>query len=179
MIIEKGRAVVIGYELKLNNGEVVDSCTSDDPLTFIYGRGQMLPSFEKNLAGKKKGDQVLFTLNPEEGYGTRDENAVMTMPKTMFPPHVAEGMIFEAETPDGQQALLRVTGTEGENVMVDANHPMAGETLNFKVQVIEVREPTAEDEEDEDDHGHDHDHDHDHGDDDGGHQHGPGCSHNH
>lgn len=164
MNIENGRAVVIGYELKLNNGDVVDSCTSDDPLTFIFGRGQMLPAFEKNLAGRKKGDQCRFTLSPEEGYGVRDENAVMSMPKNMFPSHVAAGMIFEAETPDGQQALLRVTAVEDEAVSVDANHPMAGETLNFAVEIIDVREPLPGDEDD--------DHDHDHG-----HEHGPGCNH--
>lgn len=165
MIIENGRAVVIGYELKLNNGDVVDSATSENPLTFIFGRGHMLEAFEKNLSGKKKGDQCAFTLSPEQGYGPRDEEAVMSMPRTMFPSHVAAGMIFEAETPEGQQALLRVVKVETENVTVDANHPMAGETLNFKVDVLDVRAPLPGDEDD------DHD-DHEH-------EHGPGCSHNH
>lgn len=163
MIIENGRAVVIQYELKLNNGEVVDSAGADDPLTFVFGKGHMLAAFEENLSGKKKGDDCKFSLSPENGYGPRDEDAVMPMPRNMFPSHVAEGMIFEAETPDGQQALLRVVKISPEEVTVDANHPMAGETLNFSVTIIDVREPRPDD---EDDHGHDHDH-----------EHGPGCSH--
>ena len=160
MVIENGRAVVIGYELKLNSGEVVDSATASEPLTFVYGRGSMLPAFETALAGKKKGDNVKFSLTAEQGYGTRDENQVIKMPRKMFPAHVADGMIFEAETPEGDVALLRVVKVGLEEVTVDGNHPMAGETLNFSVQVIDVREPTPEDEDD----GH-------------GHVHGEGCNH--
>ncbi len=162
MIIENGRAVIIGYELKLNSGEVVDSATANDPLTFVYGRGFMLPAFESALTGKKKGDNVKFSLTADQGYGTRDENQVMKMPRKMFPAHVADGMIFEAETPDGDVALLRVVTVGLEEVTVDGNHPMAGETLNFSVEIIDVRESTPEDE--DDGHGHDH-------------EHGEGCSH--
>lgn len=160
MIIDDGLAVVIGYELKLNNGTVVDSATSDDPLTFVFGRGLMLPAFEAALKGKKKGDDVAFTLAPGDGYGDRDDRQVLKMPRKMFPAHVADGMIFEAETPEGEVALLRVVNVGLEEVTVDGNHPMAGETLNFKVNVIDVREATPEDEDD----GH-------------GHVHGEGCSH--
>ncbi len=144
MTIEEGKAVVIGYELKLNNGNLVDSATTDEPLTFIYGAGLMLPAFEKALAGKKQGESVAFTLAPEDGYGARDDRQIIKMPRKMFPAHVAEGMIFEAETPEGEQALLRVVTVGLEEVTVDGNHPMAGETLNFSVNVIEVREATEE-----------------------------------
>jgi FKBP-type peptidyl-prolyl cis-trans isomerase SlyD len=144
MLIEEGRAVEIGYELKLNDGRVVDSASADEPLMFIFGAGLMLPAFEKALKGKKQGDEVAFTLSPEEGYGARDEQQVMKMPRTMFPAHVAEGMIFEAETPEGEVALLRVAKVGLEEVTVDGNHPMAGETLNFSVNVVAVREPTED-----------------------------------
>ena len=85
------------------------------------------------------------------------------MPRKMFPAHVADGMIFEAETPDGDVALLRVVTVGLEEVTVDGNHPMAGETLNFAVEIIDVREATPEDE--DDGHGH------------GDHVHGEGCNH--
>ena len=135
---------------------VVDSATANDPLT--------LPGVhvaESALTGKKKETTSSSAL-PLTGAMARDENQVMKMPRKMFPAHVADGMIFEAETPDGDVALLRVVTVGLEEVTVDGNHPMAGETLNFSVEIIDVRESTPEDE--DDGHGHDH-------------EHGEGCSH--
>ncbi len=166
MKIENGRAVVVEYELRLTSGEVVDSCTPSDPLRFIFGRGSMLPAFEEHLLGKKKGESLKFTLEPDQGYGPRDEDAVLEMPKNLFPSHAEAGMIFEAETPEGEQALLRILNVGEETVQVDGNHPMAGEQLHFSVKIIDVREPQPDDvfdDEDEMDEEHDHDHDHEHG----------------
>lgn len=152
---------VVGFHFKLTNdkGELIDSSADQPALRYIHGQGNILPGLEKALTGKEEGDSFMLTLQPDEGYGVRDENLVKTMPRSEIKgtAEVAVGTEFEAEFPSGPK-MVTVTAIEGDNVTIDGNHPLAGEVLTFEIDVAEVREPTA------DEHTH-------------GHVHGPGGAH--
>ena len=154
MIIEKNKVVLINYSVKSTTGELIDSSTNDDPLGFIFGTGSLIKGLEKELDGKKVGDAFQATIPPNEAYGDKNPNAIQTLPLTQFQEKdkVEVGAMFQMVNNQGQQLMARVTGVDGENVTVDMNHPLAGETLNFDITILEVRDATAE----ELDHGHVH-----------------------
>jgi len=153
MDISKGKVVLFDYKLTNDNGELIDSSEGREPLAYMHGAGQIVPGLEKQLEGKSTGDNVQTAVQPQEGYGERDETLVGIIPMTQFQgvEKVEPGMQFRASTPQGAQ-IITVQKVEEENVTVDANHPLAGETLNFDVTIREVREATEE----ELNHGHAH-----------------------
>lgn len=139
------------YTLKVG-GEVVDSTTSENPLSFIYGAGYLLPKFEEHIKGLGKGDKFKFTLTPEDGYGPLMEEAVVELPRTVFMVDgaVEEGLLvvgnhIPMSTADGQQMIGVVREVSGDNVKMDFNHPMAGKTLDFSGEILDVREATDDD----------------------------------
>jgi len=152
------KVATIQYVLTLDSGEVVDSTTPENPFAFILGIGSLLPEFEKNMEGLQAGDEFAFTLTPENGYGVFDEGNIAAYPTQMFrdaqvPKEmmvVGQTMTFRSDDGHMIQGILMEIGPD--EVIVDFNHPLAGETLHFKGSVSEVREPTAE----ELDHGHVH-----------------------
>jgi len=152
-MITKNKVVSIHYTLTNNGGEVIDSSNGEDPLAFIYGLGQIIPGLEKELDGKATGDKFQVSIPPEEAYGVRNDQMVQKVPKTEFEEveTVQVGMQFQVDTPNGPMILTVVEILENELVL-DANHPLAGETLNFDVEVSAVRDATQE----ELDHGHVH-----------------------
>ncbi|RZU99037.1 FKBP-type peptidyl-prolyl cis-trans isomerase [Spiribacter vilamensis] len=154
MQIEKNAVVAIDYTLRDTEGEVLDASPEGQPLQYLHGAGNIIPGLETALEGKAAGDDVEVTVPPEEGYGERDDRLQQDVPKSMFEgvDTVEAGMRFQAQTQSGTQ-VVTVAAVSGDSVTVDANHPLAGQTLNFKVKVSEVRE--ASDEELE--HGHVHD----------------------
>ena len=152
--------VSIHYEVKDEDGVVVDSSEGREPLVYLHGHRNIIPGLENALAGLKKGDDFDVTVAPEEAYGEHQEGLIQSVPKEAFQgvEKVEEGMVFTAQTENGP---LQVTVTEvsDETVQVDGNHPLAGKALSFKGSVEEVREASAEELE----HGHVHsgdDHDH-------------------
>lgn len=153
MQIAPNAVVGIDYTLTDDQGTVLDSSEGAQPLYFIQGVGQIIPGLEEALEGKASGAAFDVRIPPEKGYGERQDNMVQRVPRDRFPSdqEVAEGMQFHAKTPQGPVAVT-VTKVDAEAVTVDANHPLAGQHLNFKVEVKEVREATAE----ELDHGHVH-----------------------
>ncbi len=140
--------------------EVFDSSLEREPLTFLVGHGQMIPGFEAEILGAEVGEKRTFTLEPDRAYGPRQEEAVMQRSKAEFPENVEleVGMRFQAEV-GGMPTPVEITGIEGDVVTVDFNHPMAGKTLTFDIEIMSIR--PAEDEEIS--HGHVHGH--------GGHHH--------
>jgi len=153
MQIGKNAVVAIDYTLKDGEGEVIDTSEGRSPLAYLHGAGNIVPGLEKALEGKGEGENVQVTVPPEEGYGQRDESLIQAVPKKLFA-ETAEpepGMQFQAQGPQGAQ-VLTVMKVEGDQVTVDANHPMAGRELNFDVSVVNVREATDEEKE----HGHPH-----------------------
>jgi FKBP-type peptidyl-prolyl cis-trans isomerase SlyD len=153
MVIEKDRVVTIDYKLKDSTGEVIDSSDAADPLIYLHGNDNIIAGLEKHLFGKKAGDEVACVVPAKEAYGERDEALVFKVPKSEFGEgaSIEPGMQFEAHGEDGAQ-IVTVMGIEGDEVTIDANHPLAGEELHFAVKVVDVREATPEELE----HGHVH-----------------------
>ncbi|MGB0955795.1 MAG: peptidylprolyl isomerase [Panacagrimonas sp.] len=148
------RCVVrIHYRLTNDSGEVLDSSEGKDPLTYLHGARNIIPGLEKALAGKQAGDKMDVKISAAEGYGERDARLVQQVPKNAFQgvDEVKVGMRFNAEGPQGNQTVM-ITAVADEHVTVDGNHPLAGQDLNFAVEVTEVRQASAE----EIEHGHPH-----------------------
>lgn len=143
MKIASNKVVTIDYTVTTDQGMFVDSSKESEPLSYIQGVGHMIPGLESVLEGKSKGDQVTAVVSPEEGYGKRDESLQGTIPKARFDPSIdlQPGMRFEVPSAAGKQ-VVTVVGMEGENVIVDGNHPLAGIPLHFDVTVVGVRDAT-------------------------------------
>jgi FKBP-type peptidyl-prolyl cis-trans isomerase SlyD len=145
--------VLIHYTLKDDAGKVLDSSGKGEPLAYIQGHGNLVPGLEKALEGKKDGDSVAVTLSPNEGYGIRNEALVQRVPKRSLQGsgEIRKGMQFRAQTEEGLR-VFTVTAIVGDMVALDGNHPLADQTLHFDVNIVSVREATAEELE----HGHVH-----------------------
>lgn len=154
MQIEKHKVATIDYTLTNNTGEVLDSSEGQEPMTYIQGVGSLITGLEAALEGKSAGEELQVTLSPEKAYGERDESLVQVVERSAFEgvEELETGMQFQARSNTGQTQLICVTQIDGDEVTVDGNHPLAGETLHFDVTVVEVREATEE----ELNHGHAH-----------------------
>lgn len=150
MTIENNHAVTVQYKLHTveANGEkvFVEETTSENPLTYLHGVGMMIPKFEEELSGLVAGDKKSFTISPEEGYGAIDPNAVAQLPLDMFsesglPP---VGAMLPLTDDQGNQFRAVVVEVNDNAVVADLNHPMAGKTLNFDVEVVAARPATEE-----------------------------------
>lgn len=153
MDIASDRVVLIHYTLKGDDGEVIDSSAGGDPLAYIQGHGNLVAGLEKALEGKQTGNKVIVSVPPEEGYGKHDATLIQRIPKRSLQGagQVKKGMQFQARTDDGIR-VFTVTAVVGDMVTLDGNHPLADKTLNFDVEVVEVRDATSEELE----HGHVH-----------------------
>jgi FKBP-type peptidyl-prolyl cis-trans isomerase SlyD len=161
IVVESNTVVDVHYHGYFHGtDEVLDSSLEREPLTFLVGHGQMIPGFEAEILGAVVGEKRTFTLEPDRAYGPRQEEAVMQRSKAEFPENVdlEVGMRFQAEV-GGMPTPVEITGIEGDVVTVDFNHPMAGKTLTFDIEIMSIR--PAQDEEIS--HGHVHGH--------GGHHH--------
>ncbi|MCC5814313.1 MAG: peptidylprolyl isomerase [Leptospira sp.] len=149
--IEKGKVVGFAYHLRNNQGETLDE--SQEPMEYLHGYMNIIPGLEKEMEGLTIGDKKTVVVPPADAYGEYDEKLVYQVPRTNFPPDedLVPGMQFRAETEDGSVSLF-VQEIMGENVVMNGNHPLAGETLNFDVEVHSIREATSEELE----HGHAH-----------------------
>lgn len=144
MQIGKNKVVSIHYTLKDNEGNILDSSEGSAPLTYIQGIGNLIPGMEDGLEGKVKGEKLNIKVSPEKGYGTRDEKMIQKVPRTAFgTQEINTGMQFQAQTAQGTQ-VVTVTEVGLDSVTVDGNHPLAGIELNFAVDVIDIREATAD-----------------------------------
>ncbi len=153
MSIAKDKVVSIHYTLRNDDQHILDSSEGRDPLAYIHGYGYLIPGLEVELNGKTVGDKFVSTVKPEDGYGLRDDKLVHKVKRANFKGEgdVTPGMQVRVETNDGPKIAV-VKNVSGEQVTLDLNHPLAGINLNFEVEVIDVRDATAE----ELDHGHVH-----------------------
>ncbi len=149
MKISSGALVSIHYTLTDEDGEVIDSSRDREPLQYEHGSGNIIPGLEQALEGHTSGDDVQVTVEPEDGYGQRNEDMIQTVPRDAFAnvESVEPGMQFRVETEKGPM-VLQVKEVEEESVVVDFNHPLAGERLHFDVNVTDVSENTGGGEED-------------------------------
>ncbi len=147
--VENNKVVSVHYKGTLpDTGEVFDSSEGRDPLLFLVGHKNMIPGFERELLGSNVGDKVEFTLSAEDAYGERDPDAVQEISKDMFGDIAPEvGMTLMSDV-----GPFQVTEVGESTVVVDFNHMLAGKSLKFNVEVLEVRDATEE----EISHGHAH-----------------------
>lgn len=150
MAIENNNVVALNYTLHTieENGEktFVEETTNENPLTFLYGVGMMLPKFEENISELNAGDKTSFTLAPNDAYGEKDERAIAQLPADMFketglPP---VGEVLPLQDNQGNQFRAVVVEVTPEAVVADLNHPMAGKTLSFDIEILTVRPATEE-----------------------------------
>lgn len=138
--------VSVDYTLRLADGEIVDSSVGRAPLTFIQGRGEVIPGLEKALYGMSVGEEKDVVVAPADAYGEFDADLLKTLPRSVFPPDMIleEGQGFRLRTNSGQVVVAYVYAVEDDQVTLDLNHPLAGETLYFNVKIAGLREATAE-----------------------------------
>lgn len=153
MTIAKDKVAIIDYTLTDDEGNTLDQSENGE-FAYIHGANNIIPGLEKALEGKTGGDEAKVTVAPAEGYGELDPNAIQKIPRNMFPEdmEIQPGMQFQAQSPEGAMMVLTVADIEGDTVIADANHALAGKTLHFDVKVISVRDASAEEME----HGHVH-----------------------
>lgn len=157
MAIKPNDVVALTYKLHtVENGDkvFVEETTTENPLDFLYGVGMMLPKFEENIADLNPGEKISFELTPEHAYGDIDDRAFAQLPVDMFkesglPPI---GEVLPLQDNQGNQFRAVVTEVTPEVVVADLNHPMAGKTLHFDIEILGVRPATEE----ELSHGHSH-----------------------
>lgn len=161
MQISSGKVVSIDYTLTDDDKRVIDSSEGGEPLTYLHGVGQLIRGLEKELEGKVAGDSLKVKVPPAEGYGERDSAKTQVVPRKAIQGvgELKVGMQLQAGNGHGHQ-VVTIAKIDGDEITLDANHPLAGATLHFDVAVRDVREATPE----ELDHGH---------------VHGPGGHHHH
>jgi FKBP-type peptidyl-prolyl cis-trans isomerase SlyD len=159
MNIADNKVISIHYTLSNTQGKVLDKSEAEHPLVYIQGANNIIPGLEQALNAKAVTDKINVTIAPEQAYGVRDEQMINVVQRSMFTGDmkVEEGMQFQADGNTGP-VIVTVTKIDGDEITVDGNHPLAGETLVFDVEVVDIREATA----DELEHGH---------------VHGAGCNH--
>lgn len=152
--VTDGSVVTMHYKLTLDGGEVVDSSEGNEPLAYLHGAQNIVPGLEKEITGKSVGDKFDVDVIPAEGYGERIDDAVQVVDRGAFPPDadLQAGMAFQAVDENQNPLMGRIEKIEGDQVTVDFNHVLAGQTLHFAVEIVGVRAATAE----ENEHGHPH-----------------------
>ena len=137
---KKGDTVKVHYTGKLENGEVFDSSKDREPLMFVIGKGNVIPGFEKEVVGMEEGDAKNISLAKEEAYGARQEELVTVVKKSEFPEDITPsvGMRLQMTPQKGNPINFVITAIDEENVTLDANHPLAGQTLIFDIQLVEI-----------------------------------------
>ena len=160
LLIGKNSVVSVNYKLTDDDGTVLDSSDGSKPLMYLHGAGNIIPGLEKALVGKGEGDSLKVRIEPAEAYGDVNPDGIKTIERAAFEgvESIEAGMMFEAKSPDGKTQQIMVKKVEGDEVTIDINHPLAGVTLNFDIQIVGVREATKE----ELDHGHTHEDGHNH-----------------
>ena len=135
-----GDTVKIHYTGTLDDGTEFDSSAGREPLEFTLGSGQVIPGFDKAVEGMADGDKKSVNIPAEEAYGPRHEEMVIEVPKSALPEDIApaEGMKLQAQGADGQITNLTVTTVGDKTITVDGNHPLAGEALNFAIELVEI-----------------------------------------
>lgn len=145
-MIKKNSVVSLRYCLTNPEGEELDRAEADEPLSYLHGFGQIIPGLEKALAGMKVGDKKDVIVSPEEGYGDAIPELKIKASRANFPPNskIVPGIQFTADLGEGKSQHFVVQAVEGDDIYIDGNHPLAGQTLHFAVEVLAIRDATKE-----------------------------------
>ncbi|MFO8065663.1 MAG: peptidylprolyl isomerase [Spirochaetia bacterium] len=154
MTIQSDAVVTIAYTLKDDDGQVLDTSNDHGDLSYLHGHQNIVPGLEEALEGKAPGESVETSIPPEKAYGDRDDQLLFQVSRDRMPDdaELQVGMQFEAQTSNGERQVVTLAEVGDSEVTLDANHPLAGQTLHFDVTVNDVREATSEELE----HGHVH-----------------------
>ena len=150
MMVGKDTIVSMNYQVATSDGEQVDQSVEGQPLVYLHGHGQIIPGLEASLAGKAAGERIETELAPEVAYGAYDPELDLRVGTDAFPtdvqPKLEPGFRFMAEHPGkpGENLLFTVNRLEEDDVLVSGNHPLAGKTLHFKIEILEVRKASSE-----------------------------------
>lgn len=141
MNIVKNTAVIINYRLTDDQGQLIDE-SSDGSFCYLHGHNNIVPGLEDALEGKQEGNTFKVEVSPENAYGLRDESKVENVPKEMFPSdeEIQAGMEFHAEGPNNELMTITILEVNDDHIKIDGNDQLAGVTLNFDVEVLNVRE---------------------------------------
>jgi FKBP-type peptidyl-prolyl cis-trans isomerase 2 len=137
-VIEWGSTITVEMELKLDDGELVSSTKEDGLLSFTVGKGEVVPGLEEKLIGMKVGEAFSITLEPEEGYGDYDEDDFELVDRSVFAEEIEVGEDYYFEDEEGNLMIVTVAEIRDDGVVVDYNHPLAGEILYFNGKVVSI-----------------------------------------
>jgi len=138
-MIADGKIVSIEYTLSLESGEILESSTVQEPLTYTHGSGELMPGLEEILTGMQEGEKRNGILPPEKGYGPHNPEALIEIPRDHLPPEAwNEGAMLQAAGPKGEQIDGVVSELKKNSAVVDFNHPLAGKNLGFTVKILSV-----------------------------------------
>lgn len=153
-MITSGKVVQLNYILQDSQGKKLDEANSSHPFSYLHGGNQIVPGLETALDGMKIGEKKEVVVAPADGYGELNPQLKLIVDRSQFPKEMEleEGMQFEADSGNGEGIVFTIEKIEGQKVHVDGNHPLAGVTLHFNIEVVSVRDATEE----ELDHGHVH-----------------------
>ena len=139
-VIENGSTVKVHYTGTLEGGEIFDSSEGRDPLEFTMGKGMLIPGFESAIMGLKVGDKTTTNIPSAEAYGDSNPEMIITVTADQLPEGMdaQPGMQLQLNQPDGQPIPCVIAAVEGDQVTIDANHPLAGKALTFEIEVVEI-----------------------------------------
>ncbi len=137
---QNGDKVRVHYKGTFDGGEVFDSSEGREPLEFVIGSGMVIAGFDKGVTGLSINEKVSIRLMPEEAYGKIREEFIFDLDRKQFPENIdiERGMRFQSSDAEGNAIMFTVTDVSGDTVTVDGNHPMAGKTLNFEIELVEI-----------------------------------------
>lgn len=144
-VVKNGDTVKVHYHGTLDDGTVFDSSHERDPLNFTLGQGEIIPGFENAVQGMSQGDSKNVSIPPDEAYGQRQEDNMLQVNQSDIPEEInpEKGMVLQVKTQDGQSRNVTVAEITDETVTLDGNHPLAGENLNFEINLVEVQPTSA------------------------------------
>lgn len=145
--VSDGMVVAIAYQMRLDDGQLVDEATNAEPFAFIQGQGQLMPVLERALSGMRVGEHKKLTVAPEDAFGDVDEDQVVELSWNELPDdlELSEGDVVDMEEADtGELVAATVVELNDDGILLDLNHPLAGETLFFSMEVLGVRAATAD-----------------------------------
>ncbi|MFQ3535944.1 MAG: peptidylprolyl isomerase [Aggregatilineales bacterium] len=144
--VQDNVVVALAYTLKLENGEVVDAADAEDPLEYLHGANNIIPGLERALTGMRVGESKQVQVAPADGYGDYDPEDIEVVPRHQFPSDapLAVGMAVTLADDDDNYVDAVISALSTESVTLDYNHPLAGKTLFFDVEVLNIREATPE-----------------------------------
>jgi FKBP-type peptidyl-prolyl cis-trans isomerase SlyD len=140
VVVSEGKTVTVNYTMKVG-GKVLETSIGHKPVQFKTGSHQVVPGFEKAVMGMKVGEKKSFSVSPAEGFGLEDPKAIKNVPKKQIPPDIKPkaGMLLDTQGKNGQRVPVRVVEVKKDVVVINFNHPLAGKTLNYDIEVLEIK----------------------------------------